>query len=67
MDYLILKEYIKWRGEAPSKLSPGFRKIWSNGFEAFTIGWHACSEWEQELLETEKDVLYQQEGLTRGE
>ncbi len=65
MNEIIRKEYIKLNGPRSLGIVPP--EVWEIGLVDFTAGWLACSEWEQEQREMEKDVLYQQEGLTRGE
>ncbi len=65
----ILTAYKEEHGECPEwdDLEIDY---WHHNKEYFTTGWKACIEWQaqqEELLEIEADVLYQQEGLTRGE
>ena len=58
------RAYIKVHGECPS-YEPA-STLWYHNKAMFTSGW-ACCLGAQEELEIEKDVLYQQEGLTKGE
>ena len=66
----ITRAYIKVHGECPEFGNRGMPfspyAQWHMNKEYFTSGW-ACCLGAQEELEIEKDVHYQQEGLTKGE
>jgi len=67
MDKIIKKEFIKQYGEVRGLPVPQAYD-WSLQRGAFSAGWKACLDWqeEQEILEIEKDVLYQQDGAREG-
>ena len=65
---IILIAYKVTHGEKPT--SEPRIALWEHGLELFTEGWDACFQWlleKEEMNEIEKDVLYQQEGLSKGE
>ena len=71
----ILTAYKEEHREEPTRGA----RLWWHNLDVFTTGWNAALDWKEEhepnwdtnrwkeLLEIEADVLYQQEGLTRGE